>query len=144
MSEYPLNRFLETTFWAFKGEGQRGLFWIIQARGGGHAVMTLAIMNGSDAAFEVGEQPAIPVLVGWLSVHLHNDLRDHAQDAFAANAKMAYIYAVAALGHGAGDDRAAGRDHAQADHYVFDLAVNVALHSGRAGGHPAAECAVQK
>ena len=148
VADVPLERFgdlvLDPGLGVLECERQCGFLRVIQAGDGGHAVAPVTFVDGVEAALEIREQPAVPVLLFRLVMYLHDDFGDHAEDAFAANAQVLDVDAVAALGHGAGDDRAAGRDHAQADHHVLDLAVNVALHPGRAGGHPAAECAVQK
>ena len=136
--------FLEAGLGLLEREGQRGLFWVVESGDGGHAALALALVDGGDATLEVGEQPAVPILAGRLAVHLHDNLGDDAQDAFAADAEVAHVDAVATLGHGAGDDGPAGCDHTQADDHVLNFAVNVALHPGGPCRHPAAQGAVQK
>ncbi len=125
-------RFLE-------GKTQRGFLGVVEARNHRHAAESKAFVNGRHALLEVGKNPAVKFLVRGHRVHLHRHLGDDAEDAFAADAQVADVDAVGTLGHGAGNNRAARRDHAEADDHVLNLAVLIALHARRARGHPASE-----
>ena len=101
-------------------------------------------MHGFDAGFELHKQVAVSTTRLGPGMHSHRRFRNHSQSSLTADAQMIDIDAVRGLGHGSRRQHTQRRDHSQRDYHILDLAVLVALHSGRPGGDPPAERGVQE
>src|SRR5580658_8133904 len=101
-------------------------------------------MHGLDAAFEIEKQVAVSAAQLRPRMNSHRGFGDHSQGTLAADTEMIDVDTVRRLGHDSRRQYACGRDHAQRNDHVLDLAVLIALHTGGPGGNPSAERRVQE
>src|ERR1700683_2785109 len=101
-------------------------------------------MHRLDAAFEIEKQISVSAAQLRPGTHFHRGFCNDSQSSLTADAQMIDIDTVRGLGHNSRRQNAYWRDHPQCNYHIFDLAVLIALHSGRPCGDPPAARRVQE